>query len=277
MPSGQPWPLVSIVTPSYNQGQFVEETIRSVLLQGYPQLEYVVIDGGSTDGSVEIIARYAPWLAYWVSEPDAGQAQAINKGLARAQGNVLAWLNSDDLYEPGAVAAAVQSLDPRKGPYIAFGDCLFVDEQGQPMHLYRGVDRPFADKLCYWRGWSIPQPTVFFARQVLEQTGGLDESLRLALDYDLFLRFAYHYRFTHAGKVLARYRRHTAAKSGTAWKGTRARFYQEMKPISQRYWPQLSTKDLWRVRAGYAWHRLATRTGLDTIRYELGTLKRGLA
>jgi len=277
MPNGQPWPRVSIVTPSYNQGRFLEETIRSVLLQGYPQLEYILIDGASTDETREIIDKYARWLAYWVSEPDTGQAQAINKGLARAQGDILAWLNSDDLYEPGAVATAAQGLDPRSGSYVVFGDCLFIDEQGKPMHLYRGVDRPFADKLCYWRGWNIPQPTVFFARQVLEQVGGLDESLRFALDYELFLRFAYHYRFTHTGRVLARYRRHPAAKSGTTSKGTRARFYEEMKPISQRYWPQLSRRDLWRVRAGYAWHRMATRMGLDTARYELGALKRRLA
>ncbi len=103
MPDGAPWPRISIVTPSFNQGQFIEETIRSVLLQGYADLEYIVIDGGSTDGSVGIIKKYKRWLTYWVSEPDRGQSHAINKGFARATGGVLAWLNSDDLYAPGAL------------------------------------------------------------------------------------------------------------------------------------------------------------------------------
>src|SRR5665811_68289 len=98
-PDGSSWPPITIITPSYNQGQFIEETIRSVLLQGYPNLEYVIIDGGSSDGSLEVIQKYSPWLAHWVSEPDGGQSQAINKGFARAHGEVIAWLNSDDVLQ----------------------------------------------------------------------------------------------------------------------------------------------------------------------------------
>src|SRR5262249_38814525 len=110
MPEGQPWPRVSIVTPSYNQGSFLEETIRSVLLQGYPNLEYSVIDGGSTDESVEVLRRYEPWLTRWVSEADAGQSAAINLGFLPATGDVFGWLNSDDVYEPGALAHAATYL-----------------------------------------------------------------------------------------------------------------------------------------------------------------------
>ena len=102
-PDGTPWPRISIVTPSYNQGQYIEETLRGVLLQGYPNLEYIVMDGGSTDGTVDILRKYAPWLAHWTSEPDRGQAHAINKGMASATGAIGAYLNSDDYYLPGAL------------------------------------------------------------------------------------------------------------------------------------------------------------------------------
>src|SRR5688572_24844846 len=110
MPNGQPWPKITIVTPSYNQGQFLEETIRSVLLQGYPNLEYIIMDGGSTDGSVDIIRKYEPYIAYWVSTTDRGQSHAINKGFSLATGHLMGWLNSDDVYAPNALMSIAQSL-----------------------------------------------------------------------------------------------------------------------------------------------------------------------
>ncbi|MCJ7530019.1 MAG: glycosyltransferase, partial [Anaerolineales bacterium] len=124
-------PLVSIVTPSYNQAQFLETTIRSVLDQVYPNLEYMVVDGGSTDGSREIIRKYADRLAWWVSEHDRGQTDAINKGFTRAHGDILAWLNSDDTYEPEAVAEAVTFLQTHPDVGMVYGDANFIDEQGQ--------------------------------------------------------------------------------------------------------------------------------------------------
>lgn len=273
-PNGRPWPRISIVTPSYNQGRFIEEVIRSVLLQGYPNLEYIIIDGGSTDESLDIIRKYADWLTHWVSEPDSGQANAINKGFSHAQGDVLAWLNSDDIYEAGTLSTVAQRLNPLDGPLVVFGDCLAIDEQGNPKHIYRGIERPFLRRLCYWRGWNLPQPTVFWTREVWERVGPLDESLHLALDYDLFLRMSRHYEFRHVGKVLARYRQHASAKSGTGWKENRARFYIEMKPVSQQYWRDLPPGDYWRVRAGYAWYRLLTVIGLADVRLELTLLNR---
>lgn len=251
---GQGLPRISVITPSYNQASFIESTIRSVLLQGYPDLEYIIVDGGSTDGSVDIIGKYEGHLAYWVSEPDRGQTHAINKGFARASGDIIAWLNSDDIYEPNVFRLVAETLDPVGGPYVVFGDCLFVDEQGRSMRFFRGIDRPLYRKLCYWLGWDIPQPTVFVARRVIEKIGPLDESLHLAMDYEWFLRVAQRYDFAHLGRILARYRVHGEAKSGN-WKEKRELFYKEIHPIAQRYWMNLPLGQYLRVRASYFFSR----------------------
>jgi glycosyltransferase involved in cell wall biosynthesis len=180
-------PRVSIITPSYNQAQFLEQTIRSVLDQDYPNLEYWVIDGGSTDGSVEIIQKYAGQLAGWVSEPDHGQAEGINKGLARATGEVVAWLNSDDLYYPSAVQAAVAALAANPQASFVFSDVESIDEAGQPFHRMHYGQWGLADLM---RFRIIGQPAVFIRRAFLAQTGLLDPSYQYLLDHHLWLRLA---------------------------------------------------------------------------------------
>ena len=187
MSNGRPWPKVSIVTPSYNQARFLEATIRSVLLQGYPNLEYAVIDGGSTDGSTELIQRYASRLPRWVSEPDVGQADAINKGWRRAQGDILAYLNSDDLYLLGAVRRAVEYLEDHPHVGIVYGACQVIDELGQPIGGPREMPECSLARLLRC---PLPQPTMFFRRWVFDRIGWLDAGLHCTLDWDLTIRAA---------------------------------------------------------------------------------------
>jgi len=203
-------PLLSIITPSYNQAAFLEKTIQSVLTQEGAAIEYIVVDGGSTDGSLEIIQRFANELAWWVSEPDAGQAQAINKGLAQAHGEYVAWLNSDDLYLPGAAAGAVRALEDNPSAGMVFGDAITIDEQG--MELNRLV---FSDwglvELMKFR--IICQPAVFMRRAVLEQAGALDTSYQYLLDHHLWLRMARQAPIQHVPATWAAARHHAQAKN----------------------------------------------------------------
>jgi glycosyltransferase involved in cell wall biosynthesis len=203
-------PLVTIVTPSFNQAQFLELTLRSVLDQAYPVLEYLVIDGGSTDGSVEIIQRYANRLAGWVSEKDSGQAEGINKGLARANGEIVAWLNSDDVYLPGAIAAAVQAFEanPRLG--LVFSDVQAIDQAGQVTNVMRYGDWGLDELMTFH---IIGQPGVFMRRSALISAGLLDPSYHFLLDHQLWLRLAQLAPMQHIPGVWAQGRFHPAAKN----------------------------------------------------------------
>jgi len=207
-------PLVTVVTPSFNQGRFIRATIESVLEQDYPRIEYLVIDGGSTDETVSILKEYSGRLR-WVSERDRGQAHAINKGWRQASGSLVAYLNSDDVYLRGAVAQAVAALDAHPEAAAVYGEGYHVDERGAILERY--PTEPFnADRLretCF-----ICQPTVFMRRDAVERVGYLDESLRYCMDYDLWIRLV------RAGKVLSHVSRYLAS----------TRLHADAKTLDQR-------------------------------------------
>ncbi len=180
-------PSVAVVTPSFNQAEFLEETIRSVLLQGYPQLSYAIMDGGSTDGSLAIMQKYAPWLDNWVSEPDGGQPAAIDKGFQRIEGEILAWLNSDDVFAPGAVWAAVHAFRSHPEAVLVYGDAEMITREG--VHLGRVPEVDVCDRqFLLAQDNAIAQPSAFFLRAAYAAAGKLDHTLYWALDYDLWLR-----------------------------------------------------------------------------------------
>lgn len=181
-------PLVTIVTPSFNQGAYIEATIRSVLEQGYPRIEYLVIDGGSTDGTLEVLARQTGRVR-WISEPDAGQGDAIRKGFGMAAGQILAWLNADDVYLPGTVSRAVSSLRQAPDAAFTYGDAEFIDGSGAVLGPCEQV-RPFSLEALIDELDFVPQPTTFFRREPYFAVGGLDPSLNYCFDYDLWIRMA---------------------------------------------------------------------------------------
>ena len=203
-------PLVSIVTPSFHQARYLEQTMRSVLEQDYPRIEYLVIDGASKDGSVDIIKKYEGKLAYWVSEKDTGQAEAINKGLSRATGEIVAWLNSDDYYLPGAVSSAVKIFEANPEVALVYGDMLAVDENGRTTNVMKYTQLSLADLLCFQ---IIGQPSVFFRREALQKAGLLDTAFHFLLDHHLWIRIAQQGSILHVPQVWSAARYHAEAKN----------------------------------------------------------------
>jgi len=218
-------PRITVVTPSYNQAAFLERTIRSVLDQGYQNLEYIIIDGGSTDGSVDIIRRYADRLAFWGSEPDRGQTDAINKGLRRATGEWVAWQNSDDIYYPGAFhdLAAAAAKHPQAG--LIIGDMMLIDEHDSPLRDIRYVTPSYRALLA--EGMLLANQASFWRRRIQTEIGLLDESMNYAFDYEWFLRLTEHCRGAHVNRIWGALRRHGETKTSNH----APRFAEEMVRI----------------------------------------------
>jgi glycosyltransferase involved in cell wall biosynthesis len=203
-------PLITIITPSFNQARYLEATIQSVLAQDYPHIEYILIDGASTDTSIEIIKKYESKLAYWVSEKDSGQAEAINKGLARATGEIIAWLNSDDYYLPNTISRVVQVFEENPDIIMVYGDMLAVDEQGQTINVLKYGQLSLEDLICFQ---IIGQPSVFFRHAALERAGLLDTTYHFLLDHHLWIRIAQQGKILHVPQTWAAARYHAEAKN----------------------------------------------------------------
>jgi len=216
--------LVSIVTPSYNQAPFLEQTIRSVLEQDYPRIEYFVVDGGSTDGSVDVIKKYAGTLGsdsslsalhnrsidWWISEKDSGQGEAINKGLSRAKGEIIAWINSDDYYLLDAISSAVKVFEQNPDVALVYGDMLAVDQNSQAINVLKYQQLSLEDLLCFQ---IIGQPAVFMRRGAYEKAGGLDKSFHFMLDHHLWIRIGQQGKILHVPQIWAAARYHAQAKN----------------------------------------------------------------
>ncbi len=252
-------PLVSVVTPSYNQVDYLTQTIESVLAQDYPNLEYLVVDGGSTDGSPQIIRRYADKLAWWVSEKDRGQAEAINKGLTRATGKYVAWLNSDDYYLPGAIRQAVAALEAHPQAGFVYGQLQSVDAGGRHFHTITYQQYDLSDLLAFR---IIGQPAVFMRREVLAQAGLLDLSYHYLLDHQLWIRLAALAPGRYVPQPWAAARQHAGAKNVAQAAGFGAEVYRILDWAQEQ--PQLAAViDANRRKVLAGAHRLNARYLLD--------------
>ena len=209
------FPKISIITPSYNQGSFIEKTIQSVLSQDYPNIEYIIIDGGSTDNTIEIIRKYDKWITYWESEPDRGQSHALNKGFARATGDVFAWINSDDYYEHCSINK-VMKLFVNSEIMIVNGNCMMHDTHSNKTFLDKAGEITTSRMLRYWTPFFCPpQPSIFFRKQVWQEVMPLNEKLNYTMDLDLWLKMSLKYKFTYYNALLSHYLIHQTSKSGS--------------------------------------------------------------
>jgi len=258
MPDGSPWPKISIITPSYNQAEFIEETIRSVICQGYPNLEYIIIDGGSTDGSVEIIKKYKENLTYWVSEPDRGQAHAINKGLLRITGDIFGWINSDDMLLPNSLSKLAETYQNNQDK-ILLGDLIYYfhsHNKYKKVHqknvTISNLINPFKEK-SIWQ-----QPSTFVPRKFINTNILLDENLRYVFDYDWMIRLLQITSVHYINEVIAVFRFHKKSKTVNE----KFSWLVEIEIVLKRYWDLVSNEEKKQIEANIEFIKAANHLGV---------------
>jgi glycosyltransferase involved in cell wall biosynthesis len=258
MPDCRAWPKISVVTPSYNQGQFIEETIRSVLLQGYPNLEYVLIDGGSTDESVDIIRKYSGHLAFWISEPDKGQVDAINKGFDKATGDIFGWINSDDFYYPGVFHVIARTFVDCPDMALIYGYEDDVDIRGRLIQPVFPTVRDARTTMLYF-AQPLPQLACFWRSDAHRAVGGLNEALHYLLDYDFLLRLAYRFPSAYLHLRVGAFRKYPEQKTQMT-----KRVISEQYAVLAQFVNGLDIPP-WKRQLLRCWHR-----ALLSWRYKLG-------
>jgi len=235
-------PKISIITPSYNQALYLEQSIQSVLSQEYPNLEYIIIDGGSKDGSVDIISKYNEYITYWTSEPDKGQSDALNKGFSLATGDIIGWLNSDDTYQPGTFRE-VANIFKNNAIHVAMSEYFgFMDNLEKIYAFKKNQYKNHKTLIRYWKtnGMTINQPCVFFRRELISNMHPvMDTTLNYAMDYDLWLRLSLFEPFHVVPGHWANYRFHDQSKSGKGF----GMFVPEWYTVSRRYWGKRYSRD----------------------------------
>lgn len=247
-------PRISLVTPSYNQAAFLEAALESVVAQNYPNLEYIVMDGGSADGSVEILRRYEKHFAYWTSKRDAGQSDALNRGFARATGEIFGWLNSDDMLLPNALQMIGAYFAEHPECDFVTGDGMFVNADGtRQVWAVRGAPYTLRDLLYYCDDKYLPQPSVFFSRTAWEQVGGLDVTLHYAMDLDLWLRMRQQFDLHYLAQRLSHARIHAAAKGERRDHAT----LRAVQLVTRRYWHHVGAIE--RARIFWGLRRMRAR------------------
>ena len=232
------YPRITLVTPSFQQADFLEETIQSVLSQKYENLEYIIIDGGSTDGSTAIIEKYAAQLAHWESQPDRGQSHAINKGWQRATGHIIGWLNSDDLLLPNALREVAVAFEANPQATLVYGGTL-IFEKNKKSYVDRGTRINF--DLENLARMNLPQQSSFYKRKILAEQGFLDETFHYSMDFELFVRICSNYEVAEADATWAAFRQHAHSKTGTHLSG----FFEDNRRIMSRLLRSLDGGEAW--------------------------------
>ena len=252
MPNGLPWPKISVVTINFNYVDYLELTMRSVLLQGYPDLDYIIIDGGSSDGSVDIVRKYERWLGHWISERDRGTSDALNKGCVAARGDVMGFLFSDDVYTLGALEVAGRAFVSNPECQIINGDIRLEREDGTLIEVVRSGEVTFDRLVRYWVPYHTP-PTiaVFFRRKIIEEVGLFKETLRYANDYEMWLRIGCRYSFIHVAHIFAIYCIHSSSVTGQGWD----KFIPEWSSVSRAYWGKPWRFQFWRFWVERSWNK----------------------